>query len=166
VPLRIRSSLYGLVAGIVLFALFLTIPGPGWAPPLIKVGVVNWEQVVMEFDQFQTELKELQRRRMRILEYIQQESEGEVPAPEDIESGENLDPEMQQIYQDTLTQIQDRRRSLQEEFHQKIQAAIREEAISRGFSLVLSENEVLYASEEYTDLTNGVIERLDKENSE
>ena len=163
---RIRSSLYGLVVGTVLFTLLLTIAGPGWAPPLIKMGVVNWEQVVMQFDQFQKEQKELQRRRMKILQYIQEESKGKVPNPEDIESGENLDPEMQKIYQDTLKQIEDRRRSLQEEFHQKINAAIRDEAIARGFSLVLSENEVLYASEEYTDLTNGVIERLNKEKSD
>lgn len=160
---RVRSVLTGIAFGGIFALLIVVSSGPGWAPPLIKMGVVNWEQVVMKYKGFQSEMKELQRRRVQILEYIQKETGNRPDTSGSVSSGKRGDPEMQGIYQDTLKQIEKRRRSLRQEYHQNIYQAIRGEAIERGFSLVLSENEVLYASEEYTDLTNGVIERLNQQ---
>lgn len=142
----------GLLIGVLLSVSLLLFPRLGWAPPLIKMGVVNWEQVVMQYSAYQAELKELEQRRKRVLNFIDQESKK-------INGGQK-DQELESIYRDTLKQIRERREQTIKQYHQNIYDSIEAEAIEQGYSLILSENEVLYASEEYADLTHDVIERL------
>ncbi|MFB6226727.1 MAG: OmpH family outer membrane protein [bacterium] len=164
---RILSSLLGLSAGIIFLIGVLLVPTTSWAPPLIKIGVVNWEQVVLQYDEYQNELKELQKKRKRILQFIEKEY-GDVQ--KDKLKGKSkpssMDQELQSLYEDTLQQHKKRRQRTIENFHQKIKGAIREEAVEQGYSLILSENEVLYAAEGYTDLTSDVIQRLNKSQSQ
>jgi len=138
------------------------IPRAGWAPELIRIGVVNWEQTIVQYEEYQNELNELQSKRKRILNLIEKEYGDANKGEHKKSSGGG---EIQQLYENTLQQHKQRRQRVIEEYQDKIMAAIREEAIEQGYSLILSENEVLYAAEGYTDLTNGVIERLN-ENSQ
>lgn len=148
----------GLLIGLVVLGGMSLMPRAGWAPELIRIGVVNWEQTIAQYKEYQNELSELQSKRKRILNLIENEY-GDVQQDQLKQSS---DGEMQQLYENTLQQHKQRRKRVIEEFHNKIMSAIREEAIEQGYSLILSENEVLYAAEGYTDLTNGVIERLNK----
>lgn len=152
----------GVLVGLLLSLFTVALPRVQ-SEQLIRMGVVNWEQVVAQYDEYQSEIKELQRRRMRVLEYIKGENKN--VDQEALQKGQKqeLDPEMRKIYEDTLKQIDDRREQLQKKYQQRIYDAIRNEAIEQGYSLILSENEVLYASQEYTDLTNDVLERLNKD---
>jgi Skp family chaperone for outer membrane proteins len=164
-----KSSRYltYLSAGVLLGLAVLTglslAPRAGWAPELIRIGVVNWEQTISQYKDYQNELKELQSKRKRILNLIEKEYEN---VPQDqlkqSEGTASGGAEMQKLYQNTLEQHKQRRKRVIEEYHKKIMSAIRDEAIEQGYSLILSENEVLYAAEGYTDLTNGVIERLNQ----
>jgi Skp family chaperone for outer membrane proteins len=155
------SSLYGLVAGLLILGGILAIPSASWAPTLIKIGVVNWEQVILRYDSYQEDLKELQGKRKRILQFIEKEY-GEVNKDKLRRKSRpsSMNRELQSLYEDTLKQHKQRRQRTIENYHQKIREAIRQEAVEQGYSLILSENEVLYAAEGYTDLTNGVIKRL------
>ncbi len=152
----------GLLIGIVVLMGLSLVPRAGWAPELIRIGVVNWEQTIAQYDEYQNELNELQSKRKRILNLLEKEYGG---VRKDRLKRSSDDQEMQKLYENTLQQHKQRRQKVIEEYHDKIMAAIREEAIEQGYSLILSENEVLYAAEGYTDLTNGVIERLN-ENSQ
>jgi Skp family chaperone for outer membrane proteins len=161
---RFQAIVIGVLVGGLLSLFTVALP-QGRSAQLIRMGVVNWEQVVMEYENYQSELKELQRRRMRVLEYIK--GQGEDVDEEALREGNEaqLNEEMQKIYQDTLKQIDQRRTKIQKQYQQRIYSAIRQEAIEQGYSLVLSENEVLYASQEYTDLTHDVLERLNQNES-
>lgn len=155
----IHSVVIGIVVGGLLSLLTVALPEVR-GEPLIRMGVVNWEQVVMNYQGYQSELQELQRRRMRVLEYIRGQDQD--VDEEALQEGDEqqLSGEMQQIYEDTLKQIDDRRSNVQRKYQRRIYDAIKNEAIEQGYSLVLSENEVLYASQEYTDLTHDVLDRL------
>ena len=156
----------GILIGLTVLVGMISLPRPGWSPELIRIGVVNWEQVILQYEGYQNELEELQSKRTKILRMIE-EQYGNVDRNKLEKSGSvSGDREMQQLYQETLKQHEQRRQKAIEEYHRKIKAAIREEAIEQGYSLILSENEVLYAAEGYTDLTNGVIERLNKNGNE
>lgn len=160
-----RYVCVGVLLGMLVVVGTATLPQTGWAPPLIKIGVVNWEQVILQYEGYQQELKALQDKRQRILQFIEQEygniDEDSIKKKSESKS---TNGELESLYQDTLKQHEERRQQTIDEYHQKIMSAIREEAIEQGFSLILSENEVLYAAEGYTDLTNGVINRLNDEN--
>lgn len=159
---RLRSIIIGVVVGGMLSLISVALPRVQ-GEQLIRMGVVNWEQVVTNYSEYQSEIEELQQRRMRVLEYIK--GQGKDVDEQALKQGneEELNAEMRKIYQDTLKQINQRRSKLQKEYQQKIYEAIRNEAIKQGYSLVLSENEVLYASQEYTDLTHDVLTRLNEE---
>lgn len=159
----LKSILTGLVVGILLTGGLLLGPRIGWAPPLIKMGVVNWEQVVMQYGRYQQALTELQQRRKRVLEFIDREYR-EIGRIQD--RADTRNQELESMYEDTLKQIKERRERTIKKFHRNIYRAIEQEAIEQGYSLILSENEVLYASEEYTDLTHSVIERLNSADTE
>lgn len=153
----------GIFLGLTVLAGMFFLPRPGWSPELIRIGVVNWEQVILQYEGYQDELEGLQSKRTKILRMIE-EQYGDVDRQKLEQSSGSVsgDEEMQQLYEETLKQHEQRRQKAIEEYHRKIKAAIREEAIEQGYSLILSENEVLYAAEGYTDLTNGVIERLNE----
>lgn len=157
------SGFSGVLAGLLFLGGMLLAPTISWAPPLIKIGVVNWEQVILQYEAYQKELKELQEKRKRILQFIEKEY-GKANKDKLKRQGQpsSMNKELQSLYQDTLKQHKQRRRQTIENYHQKIKQAIRQEAVEQGYSLILSENEVLYAAEGYTDLTNGVIKRLNK----
>lgn len=158
---KLLSSFSGVLAGLLFLAGMIIVPTTSWAPPLIKIGVVNWEQVILQYDQYQNELKELQDKRKRILQFIENEY-GDVDRDK-LKGGSrpsSMDQDLQSLYEDTLKQHKENRRRTIENYHQRIKDAIRQEAVEQGYSLILSENEVLYAAEGYTDLTNGVINRL------
>lgn len=164
----LKEKLPHLVTGISLagavIVTFLLTPAVTWAPPLIKIGVVNWEQVILQYEDFQNKLNNLQSKRKRILRFIEKEY-GEIKG-ESVKKGQkpaSMDQELQKLYEDTLEQHKQRRKQTVEKYHRRIREAIREEAIEQGYSLILSENEVLYAAEGYTDLTNGVINRLNED---
>ncbi len=151
-----RSGVFlGTIAGLIIVVMILLTPQITWAPPLIRMGVVNWEQTVMNYEEFQRDLAELEQRRERLREYI--EAQYGALGDEDLE---DLDREVEEIYGEAIKQLDESRRRKISEYHQKIYEAIEYEAIAGGYSLILSENEVLYASEEYTDLTSDVISRL------
>lgn len=156
----------GILLGMAVLVGMFFLPRPGWSPELIRIGVVNWEQVILQYEGYQNELEDLQSKRTKILRMIE-EQYGNVDRKALEKSGSlSSNQEMKQLYQETLKQHEQRRQKAIEEFHRKIKTAIREEAIEQGYSLILSENEVLYAAEGYTDLTNGVIERLNQNESE
>lgn len=160
---NLMSGLSGILAGLLFLGGMLLVPVVSWAPPLIKIGVVNWEQVILQYDEFQSELEELQKKRKRILRFIEKEY-GKVNKDklQNQSNPSSMNQEMQSLYKDTLKQHKQRRRRTIENYHQRITEAIRQEAVEQGYSLILSENEVLYAAEGYTDLTNGVIKRLNE----
>ena len=162
---NIISGLSGVLAGLLFLVGVLLVPTVSWAPPLIKIGVVNWEQIILQYENYQQELKDLQQKRKRILQFIEEEY-GDVDREklEGQSSPSSMNNELQSLYQDTLKQHKQRRRRAIENYHQRIKDAIRQEAVEQGYSLILSENEVLYAAEGYTDLTNGVINRLNESN--
>ncbi len=152
----IKSALLaGVLLGILIVGLLVLKPGVTWAPPLIRMGVVNWEQTVMNYEEFQRDLAELEQRRDRLREYI--ETQYGALGDEELE---DMDREVEEIYGEAIKQLDESRRRKISEYHQNIYEAIEAEAIASGYSLILSENEVLYASEEYTDLTSDVISRL------
>lgn len=159
----LKSVLTGFLVGLMLTGGLLLAPRLGWAPPLIKMGVVNWEQVVMEYGRYQQAISDLQKRRKRVLKFIDQEYQ-EIRRGQPDTGGQ--DGELESMYQDTLKQIKERRERTIKKFHRNIYRAIEQEAVEQGYSLILSENEVLYASEEYTDLTHSVIERLNSADTE
>ncbi len=159
----LQSILAGLLVGFLITGGLMLSPRLGWAPPLIKMGVVNWEQVVMQYNRYQQALAELQQRRKRVLNFIDEEYR-EIPRSQ--RNPDTRNQELESMYEDTLKQIKERRERTIKEFHRNIYRAIEEEAIEQGYSLILSENEVLYASEEYTDLTHSVIERLNSGDTE
>lgn len=157
----LRAALLGVTLGLLVLVTSLLAPRPTWAPPLIKIGVVNWEETVSRYRALQTELEELKHRRERILEFIEKEY-GELQR-EKIERKEGeppRDPELKELYDDAFQQVRTQRENTIKRYHRNVLEAIRQEAIEQGFSLILSENEVLYAAESYTDLTNDVIDRL------
>jgi Skp family chaperone for outer membrane proteins len=155
----------GAILGLCFLAGTFVAPRVGWAPPLIRIGVVNWEQVILQYDDYQQELENLQSKRKKILRFIEQEygqiTKNQMPGGSE---GGSSESELEKLYQDALKQHEQRRQQSIEKYHQMIMEAIRQEAIEQGYSLILSENEVLYAAEGYTDLTNGVIERLNQNN--
>jgi len=158
-----RSAAVGVSMGLVALLLILTGPGTSWAPPLIRIGVVNWEETVMRYRDFQSDLEELERRRTRILRFIEEEY-GELQR-EKIERKDGApprDPELKKLYEDAFAQVRNQRQNAIKRHHQRILRAIRREAVEQGYSLILSENEVLYAAESYTDLTGDVIARLNE----
>lgn len=146
----INPYFVGCLAGLVLFVAGLVIPGSSGAPPMIKVGVVSWEQVVANYEEFQTDIEELEDRQNRLRKLVEEGQDGTTEA------------ERRQVYDEALQQVQSRREKLVREAHENIYEAIEEVAIANGFSLVLSESEVLYASEAYTDLTRPVVKQLNQ----
>ncbi|MGM0380463.1 MAG: OmpH family outer membrane protein [bacterium] len=155
---KYTAVITGILIGALCIGALMFNPGVSWAPPLIRVGVVNWEQVVMNFENFQRDLSELEQRRDRLRQYIE-EQYGELGD----EELEDVDKEVEEIYGEAIKQLNENRRRKISEYHQKIYSSIESEAVAGGYSLILSENEVLYASEEYTDLTQDVINRLNNE---
>lgn len=147
---------FGLIAGFLLAGGVLFFPAVSWAPPMIKMGVVNWERVVAEYEEFQRNIAEVEQRRETMIQFIE-EQYGE------LEESKQLDAEIDEMYRETLLEIKKRREKVVQKAHRDIFAAIEEEAISRGYSLILSENEVLYASEDYTDMTGYVLKRLNSD---
>ncbi len=148
----------GLLGLLIIVAVSL-LSSPGWAPQMIRVAVVNWEQVVANYEQFQQEISELESQRERLLEMIEGSGDdpGDMPAADGETSGAD-----RQVYVEALAQIDSRRENLIRSAHDRIYSVIEDVAITNGYSLVLSENEVLYASEVYTDLTVSVIEQLNR----
>ncbi len=136
------------LAGLLILGLLTLGPNQSWAPQMIKVGVVNWERTVSNYQQFQEEISELQTQRERWRAAVEQ-----------IDSDRN-DEDQDEIYQEALEQINSQLNRVIREAHRHIYEVIEEVAITNGYSLVLSENEVLYASEAYTDLTEPVLRRL------
>ncbi len=159
----LRAAGLGVTLGLLVLVMFLLAPRPTWAPPLIKIGVVNWEKTVSSYRAFQTELEELEQRRERILDFIEEEY-GELQREkiERTESGAPRDPELKELYNDAFRQVQSQRKSTIKRYHRRVREAIRKEAVEQGYSLILSENEVLYAAQSYTDLTPAVINRLNE----
>lgn len=150
--------------GLMLLAGGLTIPRVSWAPPLIKIGVVNWSQIVTQYEAYQSKLKSLEKKRERLLRYIEEEYGAlkKRKLRRQLKKGSSMEKEVKKLYEKTLKQYKNRRQKTIESYHRKIKEAIRKEAIEQGYSLILSENEVLYAAEGYTDLTHDVIERLNQ----
>lgn|GEM_PF-4516429 len=149
---NLNPYLAGGIMGLLLMVGVALLSSPGWAPQMIRVGVVNWEQVVANYEEFQQDITELESQRQRLLEMI--ESAGEDPA--------EADDADRQVYVEALAQLDSRRENLIRSAHNRIYSVIEDVAITNGYSLVLSENEVLYASEVYTDLTTSVVEQLNQ----
>ncbi|MFB6355088.1 MAG: OmpH family outer membrane protein [bacterium] len=162
---KLQSIATGIVLGLFILIGVLAIPRAGWAPPLIKMGVVNWEEIILQYEDYQQELKKLQQRRVKMMEFLRGQYDNVKGKKLKGKNPKNMSNEMRQIYRDTLKQIDDRQRKTREKYNRKIRRAIRQEAIKQGYSLILSENSVLYASEQYTDLTHSVIKRLNSKNS-
>ncbi len=154
----------GVVLGLGFLAGAFLTPRISWAPPLIRIGVVNWQQVILQYEDYQKELKSLESKRKEILRYIEKEhgklNRNKTPGRS---RKSTSDSEVGGLYQDALKQYKQRRQRTIKEYRQNVTRAIREEAIEQGYSLILSENEVLYAAEGYTDLTSSVIKRLNSE---
>ncbi len=144
--IRLNPLLVGTLLGFGLLLLLVLVPGRGWAPQMIRVGVVNWSRVVTSYESFQSEISELEEQRSNWLVILEE------PRADEDDAGE--------MYREALEQIESRRDRVIRDAHREIYEAIEEVAITNGYSLVLSENEVLYASEAYTDLTNQVVQRL------
>ena len=148
---------------------------PGWAEPLIRIAVVNFEEVSMSFTGFQTRLKENDDKKDRVVESVTRANE-EIRRMEKEMATEN-DPlriqrlqaiiaqrkvELQTSYYQSMNVLDRDRENLIADSRKSIYGAIRDIAIQRGFSLVFSENEILYASEDYVDMTDAVIQKLNQ----
>ncbi len=153
-----RGIALGMMATLVVMLGVVWMPSGGWAPqPLIRMGIVDWEQVLLEYEEFQQDMEELEQREQNLGRQME-DRVGENGST----GGEDTD-DLGDLREDLRQQLVDRRREIVQSRHREVLEAIEEEAIQRGYSLVLSENDVLYASEDYTDLTRDVINRLNQQ---
>ncbi len=154
---KLKPVFAGIMAGVIILLSIALFPELSWAPPLIKIGVVNWEQVVSRYKVFQEKIAEIQHRRERLLKFIEHENKS-------LSSGSGRKNSQDgEIYKEALNQIQSQKEQLIQKSHQKIYRIIKQVAVKRGYSLILSENQVLYASEVYADLTSPVIKKLNSD---
>lgn len=151
-----RGVALGLLVALLVVVGIGWLPSLGWAPQgLIRVGVVDWEQVLVEYDDFQQAMSELEQREQNLTRNPSENFSAESDtAPENLE----------QIEQELEKQLQDQHREVVRNHQDQVLEAIEQEAIRQGYSLVLSEQDVLYASDQYTDLTPQVIKRLNESN--
>ncbi len=151
------------------------LPAAACAEVLIRIAVVNFEEVSMSYQAFQQKLKENDDKKDRVVESVTKANE-DIRRMEKEQSSEN-DPvrvqrlqaiiaqrkvELQTSYYQSMTVLEKERENLISEARKAIYSAIREIAIQKGFSLVFSENEILYASEDYVDMTDAVIQKLNQ----
>lgn len=140
---------------------------------LIRIAVVNFEEVSMSYDPFQVRLKENDDKKDRVVESVTKANEEirkmekELAAENDSVRIQRLQAivaqrkvELQTSYYQSMSVLDRERESLISEARKAIYNAIRDIAIQKGFSLVFSENEILYASEDYVDMTSAVIQKL------
>lgn len=146
---------------------------PAWGEALIRIAVVNFEEVSMSYETFQSKLKKNDEEKDRVVENVTKANE-EIRRMEKELSGEH-DPmrvqrlqaivaqqkvELQTSYYQSMNVLDKERENLISEARRAIYNAIRDIAIQKGFSLVFSENEILYASEDYVDMTDAVVQKL------
>lgn len=146
-----------------------------WGEALIRIAVVNFEEVSMSYESFQARLKDNDDRKDRVVESVTKANE-EIRRMEKELSSEN-DPvriqrlqaiiaqrkvELQTSYYQSMNVLDKERENLITEARRAIYNTIRDIAIQKGFSLVFSENEILYASEDYVDMTAAVIQKLNQ----
>ncbi|OGH59571.1 MAG: hypothetical protein A3G34_04035 [Candidatus Lindowbacteria bacterium RIFCSPLOWO2_12_FULL_62_27] len=145
------------------------------AEALIRIAVVNFEEVSMSYDAFQEKLKKNDAEKDRVVQNVTKANE-DIRRMEKELASEN-DPvrvqrmqailaqqkvELQTSYYQSMNVLDKERETLISDARKSIYNAIRDIAIQKGFSLVFSENEILYASEDYVDMTSAVIEKLNK----
>lgn len=148
---------------------------PAWGEALIRIAVVNFEEVSMSYEAFQTRLKDNDARKDRVVESVTKANEEirrmekELSAEVDGVRIQRLQSiiaqrkvELQTSYYQSMNVLDKEREQLISEARKSIYNAIRDIAIQKGFSLVFSENEILYASEDYVDMTDAVIQRLNQ----
>ncbi len=145
------------------------------AENLIRIAVVNFEEVSMSFDAFQSKLKDNDQKKDRVVESVTKANEEirrmekELSAEADPVRVQRLQAviaqrkvELQTSYYQSMNVLDKERETIISESRKAIYDAIRDMAIQKGFSLVFSENEILYASENYVDLTDAVVQRLNQ----
>lgn len=152
---------------------FLCIWGPAAADPLIRIAVVNFEEVSMAYLAFQKNLQDNDAKRDRILNSVAAENEEIRKMEESLKL--QRDPvrlstqqaliaqrrvELQTFYYQSMNILEKEREELIANARKTIYNAIKQIAIQDGFSLVFSENEILYAAEDYVDMTESVIRKL------
>lgn len=146
-----------------------------WGEALIRIAVVNFEEVSMSYESFQEMLKKNDEEKDHVMVNVAKANE-EIKRMERDLSNEH-DPvrvqriqaivaqqkvELQTSYYQSMKVLDSARENLISEARKAIYNAIREIATQKGFSLVFSENEILYASEEYVDMTDAVIQKLNR----
>ena len=150
-------------------------PTQSLAADLIRIAVVNFEEVSMSYDAFQTKLKENEEKKDRVVESVTKANEDirkmekELQAENDSVRIQRMQAivaqrkvELQTSYYQSMSVLDREKESLISEGRKAIYNAIRDIAIQKGFSLVFSENEILYASEDYVDMTDAVIQKLNQ----
>lgn len=146
----------------------VALAGSAAADPLIRIAVVNFEEVSMSYTAFQRNLQENDTKRDRILNSVATENE-EIRKMEAGDAARQSTQqaliaqrrvELQTFYYQSMNILEKEREELIANARKTIYNAIKQIAIQDGFSLVFSENEILYAAEDYVDMTDSVIRRL------
>ncbi|MBI4178056.1 OmpH family outer membrane protein [bacterium] len=148
---------------------------PAFAEALIRIAVVNFEEVSMSYQTFQTRLKDNDTKKDRVVESVTKENEEIRRMEKDLSSEHDSvrvqrlqsiiaqrKVELQTFYYQSMNVLDKERETLISEARKSIYNAIRDIAIQKGFSLVFSENEILYASEDYVDMTADVVQKLNQ----
>ncbi len=160
------------VLPVILQVFFLT---PVFGEALIRIAVVNFEEVSMSYQSFQDMLKKNDQEKDHVMVQVAKANE-EIKRMERDLAAEH-DPvrvqriqamvatqkvELQTSYYQSMKVLDNQRENVISEARKAIYNAIREIATQKGFSLVFSENEILYASEEYVDMTDAVVQKLNR----
>ena len=129
----------------------------------------------MSYEPFQARLKDNDDRKDRVVESVTKANEDirrmekELQSENDPVRAQRLQAivaqrkvELQTSYYQSMNVLDKEREALITEARRAIYNAIRDIAIQKGFSLVFSENEILYASEDYVDMTAAVIQKLNQ----
>ena len=170
-----RFLIYGFTAVII----SLLSAGQSAAPPLIKISVVDWEKVTLNFEWLQQSYVKIRNRKKDMLAMIENENRDIKRMESDLENIidaqryrrqqqliKRRKSELQNFYVEAMSFIEKQEEKLLRDARVKIIDVIERLAIREGISLVFSKNEILYAAEGYADLTTEVIKELNKEEKE
>lgn len=146
-----------------------------YASQLIKLAIVDMPKVSANYLEFQDKYKDLSEKKDQILTMIKNEQEQisklEKEAGMGILESEVLrkqrqilqkKSELQTFYHEAMKILNQREENLVQEAKNNISEAIKFISIRRGISIVFSKSGILFAAEAYVDLSNEVIDHLNR----
>lgn len=146
-----------------------------YAPPFIKLAVVDWTRIVGNYNAFQKEVEKLNQKKQGLIDEIEKRNKQIETLEYEIKNSTNRSEieqkkalisqirlENQTIFSQLLDSLDKEKQKLFDESRNKIMEAIANVSVTEGISLVFERNQVLYVSEDYADITDLVIEELNK----